>query len=40
MNVDLDYENKFAGVIPRVKFSDKGSYIESETKVYDQMAFK
>jgi hypothetical protein len=40
MNVAIDYENKIAGVIPKVTFSDKGSYVESETKVYDQMAFK
>uniref|UniRef100_A0A1I7UG14 Cleft lip and palate transmembrane protein 1 homolog n=1 Tax=Caenorhabditis tropicalis TaxID=1561998 RepID=A0A1I7UG14_9PELO len=40
MNVSIDRENKWFGVIPRVVFADKGSYVESETKVYDQMAFK
>ncbi|TMS37155.1 hypothetical protein L596_004147 [Steinernema carpocapsae] len=40
LNVTVDYENKIFGVIPRVSFSDKGSYIESATKEYDQLAFK
>jgi hypothetical protein len=26
------------GFIPRVKFSDKGSYVESATKDYDQVS--
>lgn len=40
LNVEVLPEQKFFGVIPRVKFSDKGSYVESATKDYDQMAFK
>ncbi|VDL70731.1 unnamed protein product [Nippostrongylus brasiliensis] len=40
MNVEVDYVNKIFGVIPRIKLSDKGSYVESETKIYDDMAFK
>ena len=40
MNVSLDYENKIIGLFPRIVFSDKGEYVESDTKVYDEMAFK
>ncbi|CAP23556.2 Protein CBG03077 [Caenorhabditis briggsae] len=40
MNVSVDWQNKWFGLIPRVVIADKGSYVESETKVYDQMAFK
>lgn len=40
MNVSIDWQNKWFGVIPRLVISDKGSYVESETKIYDQMAFK
>ncbi|KJH41702.1 cleft lip and palate transmembrane protein 1 [Dictyocaulus viviparus] len=40
LNVEIDRVNKVFGVVPRLRFSDKGSYIESETKVYDEMAFK
>lgn len=36
----FDRTNPILGVIPRLKFSDKGSYVESDTKVYDQMAFR
>ena len=28
------------GLIPRPQFKDKGSYVESSTKQYDQLAFK
>nr|XP_018898247.1 PREDICTED: cleft lip and palate transmembrane protein 1 homolog [Bemisia tabaci] len=31
---------KILGVIPRLTFTDKGSYVESSTKVYDELAFK
>ncbi|XP_009475439.1 PREDICTED: cleft lip and palate transmembrane protein 1, partial [Nipponia nippon] len=40
MDVRLDRENKVAGVFPRVTFKDKSTYIESSTKVYDDMAFR
>ncbi|EGT53012.1 hypothetical protein CAEBREN_03570 [Caenorhabditis brenneri] len=40
MNVEIDRENPLFGIFPRIKFSDKGSYVESDTKVYDQMAFR
>nr|XP_013798580.1 PREDICTED: cleft lip and palate transmembrane protein 1 [Apteryx mantelli mantelli] len=40
MDVRLDRENKVAGVFPRLTFKDKSTYIESSTKVYDDMAFR
>uniref|UniRef100_A0A915N4G8 Cleft lip and palate transmembrane protein 1 n=1 Tax=Meloidogyne javanica TaxID=6303 RepID=A0A915N4G8_MELJA len=40
LDVKINYEQPIFGFIPRVQFSDKGSYIESATKEYDQMAFK
>ncbi|XP_075302319.1 putative lipid scramblase CLPTM1 isoform X2 [Opisthocomus hoazin] len=40
MDVRLDRENKVAGVFPRVIFKDKSTYVESSTKVYDDMAFR
>uniref|UniRef100_A0A8C3PH07 CLPTM1 regulator of GABA type A receptor forward trafficking n=1 Tax=Calidris pygmaea TaxID=425635 RepID=A0A8C3PH07_9CHAR len=38
MDVRLDRENKVAGVFPRVTFKDKSTYIESSTKVYDDVS--
>lgn len=40
MNVAVDWNAKFLGIFPTVRISDKGTYVESSTKVYDQMAFK
>ncbi|XP_075224777.1 putative lipid scramblase CLPTM1 [Lycorma delicatula] len=40
VDINLDRENKILGFLPRVKFTDKGSYVESSTKQYDQLAFK
>uniref|UniRef100_A0A915DAJ4 Cleft lip and palate associated transmembrane protein n=1 Tax=Ditylenchus dipsaci TaxID=166011 RepID=A0A915DAJ4_9BILA len=40
LNVEFNHEEKWFGIIPKVKFSDKGSYVESATKAYDQLAFK
>lgn len=40
LNVKIIHEQPLFGFIPRVHFSDKGSYVESATKEYDQMAFK
>lgn len=36
----LNKEDRIFGIIPRITFSDKGSYVESSTKVYDNLAFK
>ena len=38
MDVSVDRENKWFGVIPRLVFKDKGSYA-SATKEYDQVRF-
>ncbi|ETE61569.1 Cleft lip and palate transmembrane protein 1-like protein, partial [Ophiophagus hannah] len=38
--VQLDRENKIAGIFPRLTFKDKSTYIESSTKIYDDMAFR
>ncbi|KAJ6663583.1 hypothetical protein lerEdw1_009662 [Lerista edwardsae] len=40
MDVRLDRNNKVAGILPRLTFKDKSTYIESSTKVYDDMAFR
>uniref|UniRef100_A0A673B5R1 CLPTM1 regulator of GABA type A receptor forward trafficking n=1 Tax=Sphaeramia orbicularis TaxID=375764 RepID=A0A673B5R1_9TELE len=40
MDVKLDRENKIGGVLPRLVFTDKSTYVESSTKIYDDMAFK
>ncbi|XP_032870356.1 cleft lip and palate transmembrane protein 1 [Amblyraja radiata] len=40
MDVKLDRENKVAGIIPRLTFNDKSTYVQSSTKIYDDMAFK
>ncbi|EYC32468.1 hypothetical protein Y032_0003g1595 [Ancylostoma ceylanicum] len=40
VNIEVDHSEKVLNVFPRLKFSDKGSYVESETKVYDELAFK
>uniref|UniRef100_A0A8B9DT98 CLPTM1 regulator of GABA type A receptor forward trafficking n=1 Tax=Anser cygnoides TaxID=8845 RepID=A0A8B9DT98_ANSCY len=40
MDVRLDREHKVAGLLPRPTFTDKSTYIESSTKVYDDMAFR
>jgi len=40
LNVEILHNEKLFGMIPKIRFSDKGSYVESETKSYDQMAFK
>jgi hypothetical protein len=39
MDVSIDYERKWLGIIPRLVIKDKGSYV-SMTKQYDMMAFK
>ncbi|KAJ8256399.1 hypothetical protein COCON_G00185510 [Conger conger] len=40
MDVKLDRENKLAGIIPRLVFKDKSTYVQSSTKIYDDMAFR
>ncbi|KAH0631511.1 hypothetical protein JD844_005858, partial [Phrynosoma platyrhinos] len=40
MDVRLDRDNKIAGIFPRLTFKDKSTYIESSTKIYDDMAFR
>jgi len=40
VNVKLDYEDKWFDVIPRLTYTDKSTYVESETKKYDQLAFR
>uniref|UniRef100_A0A069DZD8 Putative conserved plasma membrane protein n=1 Tax=Panstrongylus megistus TaxID=65343 RepID=A0A069DZD8_9HEMI len=40
VDIKLNREEKLFGIFPRVVFTDKGSYVESETKQYDQLAFK
>uniref|UniRef100_A0A915PQW2 Cleft lip and palate associated transmembrane protein n=1 Tax=Setaria digitata TaxID=48799 RepID=A0A915PQW2_9BILA len=36
----VDRTQKALGFLPKVTFTDKGSYVESDTKQYDQLAFK
>lgn len=40
VNIKLDRSNRILGLFPRVRFEDKGSYVESSTKEYDMMAYK
>lgn len=40
LDIQLDRENKLFGILPRVKFADKSTYTQSQTKKYDQLAFK
>ncbi|KAM5146782.1 putative lipid scramblase CLPTM1 [Mantella aurantiaca] len=40
MDVKLDREHKIAGIFPRLILKDKSTYVESSTKVYDDMAFR
>ena len=34
----LDREHKVLGLLPRLSFTDKSTYIESSTKVYDDVS--
>lgn len=40
VNISITRENLLFGFLPRITFSDKGSYVESSTKQYDNLAFK
>ena len=37
INIEIKTDDKILGVFPKIVFSDKGSYVESDTKVYDQV---
>ena len=40
VDVTFNYENKILGIFPRIWFADKGSYVQSTTRQYDNLAFK
>lgn len=40
VDVTFNFENKLFGLIPRVWCKDKGSYVDSSTRQYDNLAFK
>ncbi|XP_065095225.1 putative lipid scramblase CLPTM1 [Ochlerotatus camptorhynchus] len=40
VNININKENLMFGFLPRISFSDKGSYVDSSTRQYDNMAFK
>ncbi|CAF0939732.1 unnamed protein product [Brachionus calyciflorus] len=40
LNVSLNYENKYFGLIPRLVMTHKTSYVKSNTDDYDRLAFK
>lgn len=40
MDISLDRQTRYLGVIPKLIFKEKGSYAESSTKEYDRLAFK
>lgn len=40
MDVGVDKERKWLGILPRIQFSDKSSYAASPTKEFDGLAFK
>lgn len=40
IDVKWDLQNRILGIIPRMSYQDKGSYVHSSTREYDQMAFK
>uniref|UniRef100_A0A8D8ME80 Cleft lip and palate transmembrane protein 1 homolog n=1 Tax=Culex pipiens TaxID=7175 RepID=A0A8D8ME80_CULPI len=40
VNISITRENLLFGFLPRITFSDKGSYVDSSTKQYDNLAFK
>jgi len=39
VDININREGRIFGFIPRISFSDKGSYVESSTKEYDMLAF-
>uniref|UniRef100_A0A182S894 Cleft lip and palate transmembrane protein 1 n=1 Tax=Anopheles maculatus TaxID=74869 RepID=A0A182S894_9DIPT len=40
VNINVSKENRIFGFLPRITFTDKGSYVESSTRQYDNLAFK
>ncbi|KAK3746119.1 hypothetical protein QZH41_008822 [Actinostola sp. cb2023] len=40
VDIKLDMVDRWLGIFPRLKFTDKESYVKSSTRVYDEMAFK
>uniref|UniRef100_A0A0N5AJI3 Cleft lip and palate transmembrane protein 1-like protein n=1 Tax=Syphacia muris TaxID=451379 RepID=A0A0N5AJI3_9BILA len=40
MNVTVHWEQRILGFMPKITVIEKGSYVESDTKQYDQLAFK
>lgn len=40
MDVKINREERVFGLIPKLSFTDKGSYVESSTKQYDMLAFR
>ncbi|XP_058454115.1 putative lipid scramblase CLPTM1 [Malaya genurostris] len=40
ININISREHLVFGFLPRINFSDKGSYVDSSTKQYDNLAFK
>lgn len=40
IDIRVDRNSRILGIVPRISFHDKGSYVESSTKEYDRLAFK
>lgn len=39
VNIKVDRNRRVMGIIPKISFEDKGSYVESSTKQYDMVSF-
>lgn len=40
VNVNFSQDDKIFGILPKITFTDKGSYVDSSTRQYDNLAFK
>ena len=40
LNLTIDYQNKYLGLVPRLKITHKVSYTQTNTNEYDKLAFK
>lgn len=40
VDVSISSGDRIFGILPKIAFKDKGSYVESSTRVYDNLAFK
>jgi hypothetical protein len=40
VDVKVNWVDKVLGIFPKINFADKGSYVDSSTKQYDNLAFK